>query len=470
MDVQLQKILDSNYKGKTLYNHFCEIYYQIQENKYYKAQSWSDFEDLSNFIKENRFYHIQQSQILNIQPLKTAEQIKYSHDKSIQINAKVINVALKNFLKLNALLNNVGDGFTDEDVYFIQQSLKSIAIRDINIFNIRFWGNLFHKRETIISQMFYCPKHIRNLNLLIAMKNLMNMFIKLLRTIIIIIKSNSTAGFGITALSNTQINGSEQVYDLCVQWKFKQRNYSISSIRWKGKAFAKSLNLENNSCESNSTQFYRYDEDTKQVTFEDEFKMPESAELSTMDGWAHLPPNILKQGRITFYEDPSLKEEELNQMNEADPELERLKSIKDDKLIRMTKQYLLNKMKGTGALRFLEKHNNILIRKKYLQVIKQSYQEIIYGLCNYCQQCIYQHEILSQSNDFISIYFGYGNKNQQNSFNPLAPNDVQEEPEDVDEIPEPNPREQPDDLEPDSDVERRREQERREAESQQQQE
>lgn len=37
--------------------------------------------------------------------------------------------------------------------------------------------------------------------------------------------------------------------------------------------------------------------------------MPEAAELATMDGWVHLPANILKMGRITHYVDPKLNEE-----------------------------------------------------------------------------------------------------------------------------------------------------------------
>lgn len=36
------------------------------------------------------------------------------------------------------------------------------------------------------------------------------------------------------------------------------------------------------------------DDDPKVVVLEEEFKMPETAELSTMDAWVHLPPNILK--------------------------------------------------------------------------------------------------------------------------------------------------------------------------------
>jgi hypothetical protein len=51
------------------------------------------------------------------------------------------------------------------------------------------------------------------------------------------------------------------------------------------------------------------DEDAKIVEFEEEFKLPEFAELAVLDNWVHLPPQILKLGRITHWVDPTLSEE-----------------------------------------------------------------------------------------------------------------------------------------------------------------
>ncbi|CAD8046324.1 unnamed protein product [Paramecium primaurelia] len=450
MDVQLQKIFDSNYKGKTLYNHFCELYYQMQENKYYKAQSLSDFEDLSNFIKENRFYHL---------PLKTADQVNNLQDQIfpwqeyckqqmqlMQIKAKVINATVQNFLKLNALLNNVGYGFTDEDAYLIQQSLKSIAIRDSNIINIRFWGKLFAQNrdyyviEVQLSKSYKEPQPIdcdEKLNEYVhyVTQDLLEDWALLPQ----VTRKQMEASRFITYVFSGNLNKEITQYPI---FNGKEKHLLKAQI----------LRITHANLLA-PRGLYRFDDETKLITFEDEFKMPESAELSTMDGWVHLPPNILKQGRITFYEDPSLKEEELNQMKEADPELERLKSIKDDKPFEQN-----------------EGNWNIKIFGETQQYTNQEEQPLSYQIVQLRNYLWPGAITVSNSNDFISIYFGYGNKNQQNSFNPLAPNDIQEEPEDIDEIPEPNPREQPDELEPDSDDERRREQERREAELQQQQE
>ena len=54
-----------------------------------------------------------------------------------------------------------------------------------------------------------------------------------------------------------------------------------------------------------------------------------------MEAWAHLNPNILLQGRSSYYIDPKLSEEQKEALNtelaEKDPIIERLNGINDDK-------------------------------------------------------------------------------------------------------------------------------------------
>jgi hypothetical protein len=44
------------------------------------------------------------------------------------------------------------------------------------------------------------------------------------------------------------------------------------------------------------------------MDFEEEFKTPEVAEMNSPDNWVHLNPNILNQGRCSYYIDPKLTE------------------------------------------------------------------------------------------------------------------------------------------------------------------
>jgi hypothetical protein len=57
--------------------------------------------------------------------------------------------------------------------------------------------------------------------------------------------------------------------------------------------------------------------------------------MNSLENWAHLNPNILQQGRSSYYVDPKLSEEQKEalaaELAEKDPIIERLKGIADDK-------------------------------------------------------------------------------------------------------------------------------------------
>ena len=51
------------------------------------------------------------------------------------------------------------------------------------------------------------------------------------------------------------------------------------------------------------------------MDFEEEFKLPEVAELGSLEAWVHLNPHILLQGRCSYYVDPKLSEEQKEALN-----------------------------------------------------------------------------------------------------------------------------------------------------------
>lgn len=59
------------------------------------------------------------------------------------------------------------------------------------------------------------------------------------------------------------------------------------------------------------------------------------SELVNLESWVHVPGNILKMGRTSHYVDPNLNEEvkqqKLDDLANDDPELDRLKSVGEDK-------------------------------------------------------------------------------------------------------------------------------------------
>lgn len=63
---------------------------------------------------------------------------------------------------------------------------------------------------------------------------------------------------------------------------------------------------------------------------------------------------------------------------------------------------------------------------------------------------------VSSAKEFGSIYIGYGQKSSQLPFHPVGPEDIGVEAEDVEEFHEPNPKDPPDEIEPDSDDENKK--------------
>jgi radial spoke head protein 4A len=46
-----------------------------------------------------------------------------------------------------------------------------------------------------------------------------------------------------------------------------------------------------------------------EIEYEEEFKMPEMAELSTVENWVHLNPSVLQSGRVAHFVDNANEEE-----------------------------------------------------------------------------------------------------------------------------------------------------------------
>ena len=65
------------------------------------------------------------------------------------------------------------------------------------------------------------------------------------------------------------------------------------------------------SCQLAPKGLYKPNEENANIIeFEEEFKLPEVAELNSLDSWVHLNAHILNQGRCTHYVDPKLPEEQ----------------------------------------------------------------------------------------------------------------------------------------------------------------
>ena len=66
---------------------------------------------------------------------------------------------------------------------------------------------------------------------------------------------------------------------------------------------------------------YKLNDESGEIEFEEEWKIPDLAELGTLESWHHFHPNILNAGRVTHFVDPNLNEEVFVEFRIGKPKL-----------------------------------------------------------------------------------------------------------------------------------------------------
>lgn len=78
-----------------------------------------------------------------------------------------------------------------------------------------------------------------------------------------------------------------------------------------------------------------HEENPKWIEGDDEGKIGEFSEMSSLEGWKHKNQMILKLARCSHFIDPSLSEDDMmaltDKLNNEDAEVERLRPITEDK-------------------------------------------------------------------------------------------------------------------------------------------
>jgi len=79
---------------------------------------------------------------------------------------------------------------------------------------------------------------------------------------------------------------------------------------------------------------FEIDEDTNEMKFAEEFAMPATDELKSLETWGNLHPIILKAGRTTHYAPAGMEDEErealLETLAERDPTQERFRALAEN--------------------------------------------------------------------------------------------------------------------------------------------
>ena len=76
------------------------------------------------------------------------------------------------------------------------------------------------------------------------------------------------------------------------------------------------------------------DEETNKEKFAEEFAVPSTEELKSLETWCHTHANLLKSGRVTHAEPEGLGDEEkdeyMGKLAETDPIIDRFRTLNED--------------------------------------------------------------------------------------------------------------------------------------------
>jgi radial spoke head protein 4A len=190
------------------------------------------------------------------------------------------------------------------------------------------------------------------------------------------------------------------------------------------------------------------DEETGQEKYAEEFAMPGTPEeVKSLEIWGHQHPIILGVGRTTHKAPESMNEEEkeeyLGKVGETDAPVDRFRALNEDAPMTGLETAWLSKIVGD-----IQPYNQLPPKE---------------GTVSYAVNVLKSLRwpgalTVSQSGKFANIYVGHGLKRGDVSFNPTEPPEVQKDPVDLMEQPEPTPLIAPE-LEPEPDTDKKPEDE-----------
>jgi radial spoke head protein 4A len=189
------------------------------------------------------------------------------------------------------------------------------------------------------------------------------------------------------------------------------------------------------------------------MKFAEEFAMPGTDELKSLETWTHLPEQILKVGRVSHMKPTHLPEEEQEEFEakqlEEDPVVDRFRALNEDAPMPGLETAWLSKLVGDS-----QPYNQLPPKEGTTTYAVNMIKSLRWPGAVTC----------AQNGKFASIYVGYGLKRGDVCFNPTEPPEVQKDPSDQTEQPEPTPLQAPEEPpEPDTDAVKKDEDEEEEA-------
>lgn len=171
---------------------------------------------------------------------------------------------------------------------------------------------------------------------------------------------------------------------------------------------------------------FEIDEETNEVKNTEEWAMPGTEELKSLEIWAHKHPIILNAGRCTHTEpedmDEEAKEEYMTKLAEDDKTEERYRSIMEDSKVMKTQDAWISTTSGD-----LQPYNRV-----------GGEGTVTYAI-NILRSTRWPGALtISKNGQYFFIYTGDAMRRGADFFNPIEPPEVNSDPSEPIEEPEPN--------------------------------
>lgn len=195
------------------------------------------------------------------------------------------------------------------------------------------------------------------------------------------------------------------------------------------------------------------DEESGKEKYNEEFNIPGTEELKTLEVWAHQHPVILKAGRITHAFEPDTPQEAIDEkmpaLNESDPSCDRFRALNDDAPVTGLPAGLETGFAWTSKV--------VGDPQPYNAPPGKEGAPTTYSV-NVLRSLRWPGAVtVAQNSKFANIYVGYGLKKGDTCFNPVEPPEIMRDPADQLEMPEPTPLVAPEQLpEPDTEAEKKK--------------
>jgi len=163
--------------------------------------------------------------------------------------------------------------------------------------------------------------------------------------------------------------------------------------------------------------FIEIDEETQKEKFTEDYQMPGTEELKSLETWSHQHAVILKAGRVTHIAPTELSEEEreeyLGKLADKDPTVDRFRGINEDAPIEGMETAWISKLIGDP-----QPYNQLPPKEGTATYAVNVIKSLRWPGALTC----------AQNGKFQSIYVGFGMKRGDVCFNPTEPPEVQKDP------------------------------------------